>query len=159
MNPTANGGDAGGRHPAGPRFAVLGVTDDRDFCRCCGRQGLKRVVWIEDRESGAVQHFGTTCATAPAKSFGVALGVKAAIARFEDAQRLFWTRVNAEYRRRGGRHVPDKGRRGVFVAADPTLKDAITTELRLAGANQGSPDSVAQRSEHAKRQSVLGTES
>jgi len=122
--------DAGVIGPAGPRFAVLGVTDDRDFCQCCGRQGVKRVVWIKDGESGAVRHFGTTCATSPARGFGVATAVKAAIARFDDAQRLFWTRVNAEYRRRGGRHVPDATRRGVFVAADPALKDAVIAELR-----------------------------
>lgn len=120
--------------PAVPRFAVLGVTDERDFCQCCGRQGLKRVVWIEDGESGAVRHFATTCATAPANGFGVAPALKAAIARFEDAQRLFWTRVNFEYRRRGGRHVPDPSRRGVFVAADPALKDAVLAELRQAAA-------------------------
>ncbi|CAB3894334.1 hypothetical protein N7638_17440 [Achromobacter mucicolens] len=122
--------DADVRLPAASRFAVLGVTDDRDFCQCCGRQGLKRVVWIEDGESGAVRHFGTTCATAPAKGFGVAPAVKAAIARYEDAQRLFWTRVNTEYRRRGGRHVPDPARRGVFVPDDPALKDAVVAELR-----------------------------
>ncbi|WP_287145228.1 hypothetical protein [Achromobacter sp.] len=121
------------------RFSVLGVTDDRDFCQCCGRQGLKRVVWIEDRESGVVQHFGTTCATAPAKGFGVAPAVKAATARFGDAQRLFWTRVNTEYRRRGGYHVPDPGRRGVFVAADSALKDAVTAELRQAAAGLTAP--------------------
>lgn len=124
--------DAGVRQPAGPRFTVLGVTDDRDFCQCCGRQGLKRVVWIEDGESGAVRHFGTTCVTAPAMGFGVALAFKAAITRFDDAQRLFWTQVNTEYRRRGGRHVPDATRRGVFVAADPALKDTVVAELRQA---------------------------
>lgn len=127
------------RDPAAARFAVLGVTDDRDFCQCCGRQGLKRVVWIEDRESGVVQHFGTTCATAPVKGFGVGPAVKAAIARFDDAQRLFWTRVNTEYRRRGGRHVPDPCGRGVFVAADSALKDAVTAELRQAAAGLTAP--------------------
>ncbi|MDH0683076.1 hypothetical protein [Achromobacter animicus] len=126
--------DAGVCLPAVPRFAVLAVTDDREFCQCCGRQGLKRVVWIEDGESGAVRHFGTTCATAPANGFGVAPAVKAAIARFEDAQCLFWTRVNFEYRRRGGRLVPDPSRRGVFVAADPAIKDAVLAELRQAAA-------------------------
>ena len=26
---------------------VLGVNDDTDTCECCGRTGLKRVVWLE----------------------------------------------------------------------------------------------------------------
>ena len=53
------------------RFQFLGVNDDRDFCECCGKQELKRVVWIEDLETGEVKHYGTTCATNPAKAFGV----------------------------------------------------------------------------------------
>lgn len=28
-------------------FKVLGVNDDTDNCECCGRTGLKRVVWLE----------------------------------------------------------------------------------------------------------------
>lgn len=45
------------------RKKILGVNDDRDFCCCCGKEGLKRVVWIEDMETGEIRHFGTTCAT------------------------------------------------------------------------------------------------
>lgn len=43
-------------------FKVLGVNDDRDFCECCGKQNLKRVVWLEDLRTGAIEHRGTTCA-------------------------------------------------------------------------------------------------
>lgn len=31
---------------------VLGINDDTDTCECCGRTGLKRVVWLERDESG-----------------------------------------------------------------------------------------------------------
>ena len=60
------------------RFEVLAVNDDRDFCECCGRQGLKRVVWVRDTETDVVKHFGTTCVLAPSKAFGVEADVKVA---------------------------------------------------------------------------------
>lgn len=43
-------------------YKLLGVNDDKDFCSCCGKQGLKRVVWMEDNRTGEVNHFGTHCA-------------------------------------------------------------------------------------------------
>lgn len=52
------------------RYTFLGVNDERDFCECCGKVGLKRVVWIEDTETCEIRHYGTTCATNPAKAFG-----------------------------------------------------------------------------------------
>ena len=52
-------------------FKVLGVNDDRDFCECCGKEGLKKVVWIEHCDTGDVQHFGTSCAASPVKGFGL----------------------------------------------------------------------------------------
>lgn len=42
---------------------ILGINDDRDFCFCCGKEGLTRVVWIQNEETGEIVHFGTTCAT------------------------------------------------------------------------------------------------
>lgn len=44
-----------------PRIKVLGVNDDRDTCQCCGKEGLKRVVWLAIDDSEPV-HYGTTCA-------------------------------------------------------------------------------------------------
>lgn len=43
-------------------YKILGVNDDKDFCSCCGKQGLKKVVWLEHLESSEVNHFGTSCA-------------------------------------------------------------------------------------------------
>lgn len=40
---------------------VLGVNDDRDSCDCCGRQGLKKVVWLETA-AGEIVAYGTGCA-------------------------------------------------------------------------------------------------
>lgn len=115
------------------KFQVLGVTDDKDFCQCCGRQGLKRVVFIENTETNEIKHFGTTCALAPAKGFNVDKQVKVAISRFEGAQRQFWSRVNMEYRRRGGQHVANPAKPGYFMPTDPALKDRVAAEFR-AGA-------------------------
>lgn len=61
------------------RFKVLGVNDDRDFCECCGKTNLKRVVWIEDTETGNVQHFGVVCAASPRKAFGLGREIKQAV--------------------------------------------------------------------------------
>lgn len=82
------------------RFIVLGVNDDQDFCQCCGRNGLKRVVWIEDTETQDVRHFGTTCATQPAKGFPKD-EIKKAIAEHTEIQNAAWSMVHREIRRLG----------------------------------------------------------
>ena len=73
------------------RFKVLGVNDDSDSCECCGKTNLKRVVWIEDTETGAVQHFGVVCAANPKKAFGLGKEIKEAVLaddkRRDDAER------------------------------------------------------------------------
>lgn len=44
------------------KYKFLGCNDDKDFCSCCGKGALKRVVWLENNETGEVDHFGTHCA-------------------------------------------------------------------------------------------------
>jgi len=56
------------------RFVIKGINDEQDSCSCCGKTGLKRVVWIEDTQTGDINFFGTSCATNPAKCFGVTKG-------------------------------------------------------------------------------------
>ena len=68
------------------RFQVLAVNDSADFCECCGRKGLKRVVWVLDNETGEHKHFGTTCVLAPSKAFGLDKEVGAAIRQFAHEQ-------------------------------------------------------------------------
>jgi hypothetical protein len=67
----------------GSRFVVKGVNDEQNFCSCCGKSGLKRVVWIQDTETGVVSHFGTTCAESPAKAFGISTEIRAAVRKFQ----------------------------------------------------------------------------
>lgn len=69
-----------------PRFQVIAVNDSSDFCECCGRKGLKRVVWVLDNETGEQKHFGTTCVLAPSKAFGVNKEVQSAIRQFAHEQ-------------------------------------------------------------------------
>lgn len=86
------------------RFNVLGVNDDRDFCECCGRTNLKKVAWIEDSETGAIKHFGTICAAAPLKGFGVDKELKIAIKEFEQAVKFVWSCTHRKYRSTGGKY-------------------------------------------------------
>lgn len=85
-----------------PRKKVLGVNDDRDFCSCCGKEHLKRVVWIEDLETGRIDHFGTTCAT---KAAPVLFGeIKEAVKRDDNRSETAWSMAHARYRKEGGKY-------------------------------------------------------
>jgi len=42
---------------------LLGINTDEDFCEHCGKNNLKRVVWIE-LDDGTIQHVGCDCAYA-----------------------------------------------------------------------------------------------
>jgi hypothetical protein len=68
------------------RFEVKGINDDRDFCMCCGKTGLKRVVWIEDTETSEVNHYGVVCATNPAKAFGLKKEIQSAVRAHDKAR-------------------------------------------------------------------------
>jgi hypothetical protein len=100
-------------------FEVVGVNDERDFCECCGKSGLKRVVWIRDTESGDVKHFGTSCATAPAKGFGLDMEVKKAISRFQSREKGISGAASYRYRREGGKYVPHPTMPHTWTPADP----------------------------------------
>lgn len=39
---------------------ILGITDERTTCECCGKEGLKRTIVIEF--SSEIRYYGTTCA-------------------------------------------------------------------------------------------------
>lgn len=45
------------------RYSILGINDDESVCSICGKKDLKRVVWLEDTETGGDPFpVGTTCA-------------------------------------------------------------------------------------------------
>lgn len=111
------------------RFLVLGVSDDRDLCECCGKQGLKKVVFIQDTETQDIKHFGTTCATRPAAGFGpIANDVKTAISDFEFLQSCICRKAHKAYLAAGGKYSPvDKD--GCFKRLDPELYVRIKAEV------------------------------
>lgn len=80
------------------RFIVKGINDDKSFCECCGKNGLQRVVWIEDTETGEIKHFGTSCAQKPAKGFDCVEEIKSALKQFKENEKRIC--ANAMYRYR-----------------------------------------------------------
>jgi hypothetical protein len=52
------------------KYKIVGINDEQESCDCCGKTGLKKVVWLEEIETGSVRAFGTTCA-AKAQGFTV----------------------------------------------------------------------------------------
>lgn len=49
------------------KFRMVGINDDASECSCCGRQGLKRVVWlmpldVDGNPEGDAAPYGTSCA-------------------------------------------------------------------------------------------------
>lgn len=102
------------------RFQVLAVNDEKDFCECCGKKNLKRVVFVRDTETDEVKHFGTSCAVAPAKGFNIEKEVKAAIERQSSYEKTLNALTHYAYRDAGGKHVAKAD--GVsWTQADPML--------------------------------------
>lgn len=110
------------------RYQLLAVNDTRDYCECCGRKGLKRVVWIVDLETGEEKHFGTTCALAPSKAFGLDREIKQGIRDAEHALRIRWTRAWDAYRKAGG--ATEQYAPGQWRATDRQLLDHCFMEAR-----------------------------
>lgn len=110
------------------RYQFLAVNDTRDYCECCGRKGLKRVVWIVDLETGEEKHFGTTCALAPSKAFGLNREIKQAIRDGDHALRIRWTCAWDAYRKAGG--TSEQFAPGQWRATDRKLLDRCFMEVR-----------------------------
>jgi len=45
------------------RYIIKGINEDESVCELCGKINLKRVVWLEDVETGHLTHVGTSCAS------------------------------------------------------------------------------------------------
>lgn len=67
-------------------FKVLRVDGSMDFCECCGKEGLEKVFWVENSETGEVKHFGMYCVKSPQKGFDVE-EVKLALNTYNKEQR------------------------------------------------------------------------
>lgn len=86
------------------RYQVIGVNDEKDFCQCCGKTNLRRVVWIQDNETQEIKHFGTTCASSPQEGFFVEKEIKQAVAGFAARQQLVFRTAHRLYRAAKGQY-------------------------------------------------------
>lgn len=99
------------------RFLVRGIDDDKSFCECCGKNGLQRVVWIEDTETGEIKHFGTNCAQKPVKGFDCVAEIKSAIKLAKDEEKRVVSNAMYRYRKvHGGTMVNGRDRDGYPIA-------------------------------------------
>ena len=44
------------------KYRILGINDEQTSCDHCGKQNLKKVVWLENIEDEQIMAVGTTCA-------------------------------------------------------------------------------------------------
>ena len=115
------------------RFKVLAVNDDRSECECCGKQGLKKVVWIEDTETNITRHFGVVCALSPVKGFDVKAEVQKATRSFEADLENMLRMTFREYRKQGGKMVSNGvplAEGGALVYENQALFDQIFHRLK-----------------------------
>lgn len=121
---------------AARRFEVKGINDDRDFCMCCGKTGLKRVVWIEDSETQEVRHYGVVCATNPAKAFGLKKEISEALQSFKRREQAMLASAYRRYKAAGGKYVsngiPLHLAGGAVVPADKALWESCKIEANAA---------------------------
>ena len=121
------------------RFKVLGINDEQDSCQCCSKTGLKRVVWIEDTETGDIQHFGTSCAQSPNKAFGLKSEISKAIREFE-----------AEKKRKAIQDYSEAVTKAVSVAVE-TYNGAMLTRTVHGGPLAGRVQVVPVNSDDFQR--------
>lgn len=88
-----------------PRYTIIGINDDKKYCMCCGKQNLKRVVWIRNDDTQEVKHFGTTCALDPSKGFGLERDIKAAISKTNELVKQANAAAHKKYREMGGKYA------------------------------------------------------
>lgn len=116
------------------QFEVLGISDEVTACDCCGKSNLKRTVCIHDNESGETKYFGTTCAVAPVKGFGVEKEVKVAIDKADRLSKAINYMAHVEYKKQGGKNGPCN-EKGVFPMLDRPLYDRIKAAIKAAPVN------------------------
>ena len=108
-------------------FQIIAVNDSKDFCECCGRKNLKRVVWVLEVETGVHMHFGTSCAMSPAKGFGLDKEINAAMREHDHELQAIRRVASHAYRAAGGTYeafAPGQWRATNRVLLDECLAKA-----------------------------------
>lgn len=87
------------------RFKFLGVCDDVNECECCGKTNLARTIAFEDMVTSEIRHFGTSCATNPAKGFDAetVAQIKTLKGFLATLAKEFWGDVWRYYKHIGGK--------------------------------------------------------
>jgi hypothetical protein len=87
---------------------ILGITDEKDSCDCCGKSDLKSTVALELLD-GSIVYYGTTCAGRAVGLKGKAASPQAVISKLEDQikRREMLNRRKAEAQREAdrGKHI------------------------------------------------------
>ena len=76
---------------------ILSINSDENFCSCCGKVNLKRVVWVEDTETGNVDHYGTQCANKILSFKGIAKVSKSVSLAVKLEKYKQWNRMDIIY--------------------------------------------------------------
>lgn len=108
-------------------FKILAVNDEQNFCECCGRKNLKRVVWIENLDTGEIKHFGTTCAMSPSKEGFDKKEIKKAISAHQNFISGCSFATNIEFKKQGGKFLY-KGD-GKWIADNKELWNSIFLKI------------------------------
>lgn len=97
--------DGAGNEILKRKFKVLGVNSEKDFCQCCGKRGLMRVVWIQDVDTGEIMHYGTICVLSINKEFRLSAQhqIKSAIKADNKLRLKLENRASTMYGLRGGK--------------------------------------------------------
>ena len=115
------------------RFIVKGINDEASFCECCGKNGLQRVVWIEDTETGEIKHFGTSCAQKPVKGFDCVEEIKSAIKQIKENEKRIVSNAMYRYRKvHNGQMIQSRDKDGspISTVADRVLWDKCLHEAK-----------------------------
>ena len=106
---------------------IVAINSAETFCQCCGKQKLKRVVWIRNDTTGETKHFGTTCALDPDKGFGIEKDIKKAVKKANDIVQ----QAHREYRQQGGGYTQGEcGFTPTNLALFTQIRDQITEQTK-----------------------------
>jgi hypothetical protein len=90
------------------KYIVKAINDESDYCECCGKKGLKRVVWLSYIDVGNTEiepgHYGTMCA---ARMMGYK-GITKSKAENILSKELYDSKIEEEENNRLTSHILDK---------------------------------------------------
>lgn len=126
-------------------YKVLGVNDERDTCECCGKTGLKRVVWIENTETNDIKCFGTTCAQSPAKGFGCDAAIQRAVREHIADGQFALKLAYRNYQQLGGKMITDRKTYSQSYADRPLYDQCLANATSFIASERNRMSKLAKR--------------